>query len=785
MPAARHENRLAAESSPYLLQHAHNPVDWRPWGPEAFEAARERGVPIFLSVGYATCYWCHVMERECFEDASIARKMNEGFVCIKVDREERPDVDDIYMAAVQILTGRGGWPMNVFLTPPGARGEGDRGLEPYWGGTYFPPEPRPGLPSINQVLEAMSNAYANQRGDVLKQAGALTEAIRGHLTPDRAPVRLGPEIARQACEALRAGFDQTNGGFHGAPKFPQAVFLELLLDVRGSARAAEEWGGEAVEAAGGMLRLTLDRMATGGIHDHLAGGFHRYAVDATWTVPHFEKMLYDQGQLASVYARAATAFDDPFYARVARRVGSYAIKEMQHERGGFYSAQDAEVDSREGLNYLWRREELGEVLSEDDAAFAARVFGLEGGPNFKDPHHEGEPPRNVLTLAARPEDLAEREGVSVEAFWDRLDAVGAAMLDARAQRKQPALDDKVIASWNGLMISGLAETAAALDERAYADAAARAAGFVLGEMRGGDGGLRRVWRDGMAGAAGLFEDYAFMIKGLLALSRATGDGQWRDEAVALVGEVEKRFAAEGGGWYDAPQGAGDLIVRLAGSSDGALPSATSVMLGALAELRDDPEMETLLARGLGATSRAIASNPLSTANSARLLLGFDASFLERAGVGEGADPVESSPADTPVSIYASARELEVGEDGAELSIELRIAEGYHINAHRPGVEGLTGLGVEIDGGMGFEAVADFPAGKPYAGAAVPEGETLFAHEGSVEFDVRVQRTGEPITGDPRLVVTYQACDERACLQPMQARLGVDITIPKPDESDGA
>jgi len=781
MPASRHQNRLAAESSPYLLQHASNPVDWRPWGPGAFDEARERGVPILLSVGYATCYWCHVMERECFEDPSIARKMNEGFVCVKVDREERPAVDDVYMTAVQILTGRGGWPMTVFLTPPGARGSDDPGLEPYWGGTYFPPEPRPGLPSINQVLEAMSNAYANQRDDVLDQAASLTQAIRGHLTADRAPARLGPETARQAYEALRAGFDHTNGGFHGAPKFPQAVFLEFLLDVLQSEHT-EQWGGETAETAERMLRLTLDRMATGGIHDHLAGGFHRYAVDATWTVPHFEKMLYDQGQLASVYARAATAFNDPFYARVARRIGSYVIKEMQHERGGFFSAQDAEVDSREGLNYLWRREELDDVLGEPDAEFASRVLGLDGGPNFKDPHHEGEPPRNVLTFAARPEDLAEREGVSVEAFWDRLDAIGAALLDARNGREKPALDDKVIASWNGLMIAGLADTSAALGEPAFARAAARAAEFVLTEMRNGDGGLVRTRRNGKAGPAAHLEDYAFMIKGLLALHRATGETRWRDEARGLLEQAETLFAAPEGGWFDAPDTEEGLLVRLSSPADGALPSATSTMLNALTAMRGDADCDRCLSRGLAATSRAIAGNPLSTVNAARLLLKLDDAFLERAGVGKSAEAIETAPSDSPVSVYASARELEVGDDGVELSIELRIAEGFHLNAHRPGVEGLTGLSVEIDGGMGFEAVADFPPGKPYTGAAVPAGGTLFAHEGSVVFDVRVQRTGEPITGDPRLVVTYQACDDRACLQPMQATLGVDITIPDPDKA---
>jgi len=764
MPAPRPANRLAGESSPYLLQHAHNPVDWFPWGEEAFAAARERDVPLFLSIGYATCYWCHVMERECFESPEIARLMNQGFVCVKVDREERPDVDDVYMTAIQLLTGRGGWPMSVFLTPPGARGGGDRGLEPYWGGTYFPPTPRPGMPSFPQVLTAMSNAYANQKDDVLEQAASLTGTIRGYLNAERAPVRLDASAARRAFEALASGFDSTNGGFHGAPKFPQAVFLEFLLDAR------ERWGGEDRERADRMLRLTLDRMATGGIHDQIGGGFHRYAVDATWTVPHFEKMLYDQGQLASVYARAAGAFDDPYYARVARRIGTYVIKEMRHEAGGFFSAQDAEVEAREGLNYLWTREEIERVLAGPDAELALRAYSVDAGPNFQDPHHESEPPRNVLRLAAHPDRLATQLGMSAGELWDRLDAINAALMDERSKRQQPATDDKVIASWNGLMIAGLAESASALDEPALARAAARAADFVLREMRAEGGQLVRTWRDGRLGAGALLEDYAFVIRGLLALHRATGEARWREESESLADVADRLFGSPEGGAFDTTADRTDLIVRAASSSDGAVPCASSVMLQNLRELGRHES----LGRALAAMSSAVADNPLSAINSTRLLLHLDQGFLEAHGMGEGAAERRESLEESPVEIFASANEVEVGADGAEVSLEFRIAEGHHVNARHPGAEGLVGLDVDLEGAMGFELVADYPPGQAYEGPAAPAGVTLYVHEGSVRVDCRIELTGEPITGSPRLVATYQACDDRACLAPMQSTLGVRI-----------
>ncbi len=402
---------------------------------------------------------------------------------------------------------------------------------------------------------------------------------------------------------------------------------------------------------------------------------------------------------------------------------------------------------------------------------------MDAGPNFQDPHHESEPARNVLKLAAHPDVLAEQQGVSVEALWERLDVINGVLYDIRAKRKQPGLDDKVLAGWNGLMIAGLAETGVAVAEPRFIEAAGKAASFVLTEMRDERGDLLRVWRDGKAGTLAAFEDYSLMIHGLLALHGATNEARWRDAAIGLAKRAEELFGAEEGGWYDAPAGRSDLIVRLVSTRDGAVPSATSVMLGNVLALRD-AGFEDVLGRGLASLSSEIVENPLSTVNSVRVLFELDGEFRERFGMGADAPIVPQAVAESPVEIFASAQEIEVGEDGAELSIELRIAEGYHINSHAPGIDGLIDLDVGIDGGMGFEVIADYPAGKAYEGPAVPDGETLFAHEGSVRVDLRVQRTGEPLTGTPRLVVTYQACDETACLEPMSAVLGVVIRVPE-------
>ncbi|QYU67869.1 DUF255 domain-containing protein [Leptolyngbya sp. 15MV] len=408
--------------------------------PQAIAEARRRDVPIFLSIGYSTCYWCHVMERESFENEEIGRLMSELFVCVKLDREERPDLDELYMAATQLMTGSGGWPMSVFVEP--------EGLRPFWCGTYFPPEGRWGRPGFPQVLRGMAEAWRTQRAQVLEQARALAAAVGEHLQRSTAPVSLTLEQPTRAAQQILSMHDRQHGGFGGAPKFPQPVLLELLLDVR--AHAGDEATRAAIDA---VVRFTLDRMAIGGLQDQIGGGFHRYCVDAHWTVPHFEKMLYDNAQLVGLYARAAATYGDGYYRRVVERTIAYVAREMTGPDGSFYSAQDAEVDGLEGANYVWRPEEARDALPEDLRPIAMRALGLDGGANFQDPHHPDAAATHVLRLRARPEEVAAELGMTPGDFDAAMDRAAELMRRVRDARPKPRLDDKVLASWNGLMIA--------------------------------------------------------------------------------------------------------------------------------------------------------------------------------------------------------------------------------------------------------------------------------------------------------------------------------------------
>ncbi len=765
-------NRLAGQTSPYLLQHAHNPVDWWPWCDEAFEEARRRDVPIFLSIGYSTCYWCHVMERESFEDEATARVMNERFVCIKVDREERPDVDDIYMAATVGMTGSGGWPMSVFMEPAQ--------LRPYWCGTYFPPKPAHGRPSFVQVLEAMSNAWTNQREDVLTQSEQIADAVRQDLASKRTPVPVGQDEVSNAVGALIRIADPVDGGFGSAPKFPQPVYLDLLLRTRST--AADEATRGAIDA---VVRQALDKMSTGGIRDQVGGGFHRYSVDKHWIVPHFEKMLYDNAQLARTYAVASRVYDDAWYARVARTTCEYVLKEMTSAEGAFYSAQDAEVDHREGLNYLWMPEEFDDVLG-DDSDFAKRLYGLDSGPNFQDPHHPDDPKRSVLRLDARPDELAGRFGMSEDELLAKIDAVNARLYDARAERKQPHLDDKVITSWNGLMIAALVECGQALDAPALIDAAERAARFVLDSMRDDDDGLMRVHRARASSTPALFEDYAMLTGGLAALASA---GRIDAMSPARMAEQAHELFGDGSwGFYDTRADQSDLFVRTSATRDGAIPSAHAVMLHTLIDLHTLTNDPAWLDRALGclrSLSPEMSDNPVSTAHSTEALLRLltipsaasDSSTIAPPGTskptptdqgGQGA-----GPRFTPVEIFADTERVRVeGDEPGVFRIAVRVAQPYHIVAAEPGPGGedLIPLRVFLLSGSGLEVYADYPEGDAYG-----ENGELRVHTDQIEFDVVVQRTGE-ISGRPLLGVRFQACTDTECLAPTTVELDVAIDI---------
>jgi uncharacterized protein YyaL (SSP411 family) len=523
-------NRLAAATSPYLLQHADNPVDWYEWGEEAIDRARREDKPILLSVGYAACHWCHVMERESFEDEDTADLMNEHFISVKVDREERPDVDSIYMDAVQAMTGQGGWPMTVFLTPEG---------EPFFAGTYFPNQDRHGMPAFRKVLVAVAEAWNDRRGDLLGQGKRVVEAIARRPSPSEEP--LTEEILRDALDALRRSFDPELGGFGQAPKFPQPMTLELLLRLDGR-------GGEG---ARDMVSTTLDRMASGGMYDVVGGGFHRYSTDREWLVPHFEKMLYDNAQLARLYVHAHQVTGQDAYRQVAEEALDYLLREMRHPDGGFFSAQDADSEGVEGKFYVWSWGELVEVAGEE----VALLLGASPDGNW-----EGV---NIL----------RRTGEEMPPDWPR---IRRRLLERRNARVAPATDDKVLAAWNGLAISGLAGTGRIVGRSDYVDAAVSAADFVLSALRDRHGRLLRAWRDGRTSGPAYADDHALMAGACLDLYETTFDVRWFEEARRLADELIRLFHdPEGGGFFQTGADAERLVLRPKELFDNAVPSGNS------------------------------------------------------------------------------------------------------------------------------------------------------------------------------------------------------------------
>jgi len=562
-PLHKHTNRLVNETSPYLLQHAHNPVDWYPWGEEALEAAKRDEKPIFLSIGYSACHWCHVMERESFENETVAALMNERFVNIKVDREERPDLDSIYMDAVQAMTGQGGWPMSVFLTPAG---------EPFFGGTYFPPEPRYGMPSWTQVLHSVSDAWSKRREQVLGQAGRLAEMLRrsasiGSLQKEQGG-DLGSDTLDAAIEKMSQHFDSEDGGFGDHPKFPQPMGLDFCLAYH--ARTGDE---EALF----MAELTLQNMAQGGIYDQLGGGFHRYSVDAVWLVPHFEKMLYDNAQLLRTTLHLWQVTGKPLYRRVLDETIAWVLREMTSPEGGFYSTQDADSEGEEGKFFVWTPEEIAELLPAEDAALFMAWYDISPQGNF-----EG---KNILNIVGSLEKAAAALGITKDEVEARLARSREILFAARGQRIHPARDEKVLAEWNGLMIHALAECGVVLGKEDALHAAQRAALFVLDSMSQPDGRLYRSYKDGRARFNAYLEDYAAFIRALLALYESDFNLRWLAEASRLTQIVFDQFHdAENGGFFQTGIDHESLVARRKDYVDNAIPSGNSMMAEALQRL---------------------------------------------------------------------------------------------------------------------------------------------------------------------------------------------------------
>jgi uncharacterized protein len=589
-------NRLILESSPYLLQHAHNPVDWRPWGDEVFAEARRLERPVFLSIGYATCHWCHVMEAESFEDEEIAAFMNGHYLCIKVDREERPDIDGVYMSAVQALTGSGGWPMSVWLTPE---------REPFFGGTYFPP--RAGARGARRgFLELLGEVHRTYQSDPLRvgqAAQALVNAVRTQLQPaapgnaDGAPVdgAVDPSVMGQTVAVFKRIFDETDGGLRRAPKFPSNLPVRLLL--REHRRT-----GDADTLR--MATLTLEKMAAGGIYDQIGGGFHRYSTDARWLVPHFEKMLYDNALLAVAYAEAYQVTGRRAFARVARETLDYLLREMTAPSGGFYSATDADSvgpdgESAEGSFFVWSKAEIEQVLGTSLGADVQTSRFLDHYGVTADGNFEG---ANILHVDRPDEDA-----------WSALGPARAALYAARARRPPPLRDEKILAAWNGLAISAFAFAGRVLGEPFYVDAAARAASFALAELRPA-GRLVRSWKDGRAGVAGFLDDHAFLTAGLLDLYEASFDRRWLDAACDLAAETERHFADPAGGWFMTAGDQERLIAREKQAQDGAEPSGTSVALLDVLRLQTftgGDHWRAIADRAFASLAGALRDNPLA------------------------------------------------------------------------------------------------------------------------------------------------------------------------------
>ncbi len=588
-------NRLAGETSPYLLQHAHNPVDWYPWGPEALSTAQTAQKPILLSIGYSACHWCHVMERESFEDPRTADVMNQHFISIKVDREERPDLDGIYMQAVQAMTGHGGWPMTVFLTPDGI---------PFYGGTYYPPDDRPNMPSFVRVLNAIADAWQNRRDEVVQSGAQLRQHLQQTMQPSPSRQALEASLLDAAAQGIDSQYDPVDAGFGNAPKFPQPMAIEFLL---------RYWHRTRNERARNAAELTLDLMARGGMYDQLGGGFHRYSTDATWLVPHFEKMLYDNAQLARAYLMGYQATGNAFYRVVLEQTLNYVLRDMTDPSGGFYSTEDADSEGVEGKFYVWTPAELQLVLGEEKDA---RIFGA-----FYDVTERGnfEHGASILHMPRTPLEVAQQLGIPEAQLLEVLERGRQTLLQARDQRVRPARDDKVLTAWNGMMLRAFAEAGRALSEPTYLQAAINNAHFLLTTMRDANG-LFRTWKPGHAAHLnGYLEDYANLADGLLALYEATFESRWLEAAVELADAILERFGdGENGGFFDTSTDHETLITRPKDVFDNATPSGNAVaadVLLRLAVLTANPDYQRAAQNVLEMLREPMVRYPLGFARS--------------------------------------------------------------------------------------------------------------------------------------------------------------------------
>ena len=723
-------NRLIHETSPYLLLHAHNPVEWYPWGDEALARAKKENKLIFLSVGYSTCYWCHVMEREVFSNPEIAAMMNKDFINIKIDREERPDLDEIYMTATQLLIQRGGWPNSVFLTPD---------LKPFYAGTYFPPTDVPGRPGFPTILDAVHEAWVTRETEVIESANQISDTIelatsRGfRALTDTPPDR---SLTTAALDYLRTTYSHTYGGFGGAPKFPSPANLEFLLS---------EYGRVADESLLKMVTYTLDMMAYGGMYDQIGGGFHRYSVDAKWLVPHFEKMLYDNAQLAKVYLQAHQLTQEPRYRRIAEEIFSFVFREMTAPEGGFYAALDAETDAEEGKYYVWTADEIQKILGKKQASRFADVYGVDKGPNF-----EG---KNVLYVP---------NGAVAEDALKEVESAREKLLTARFDREYPLLDTKIIVNWNGLMIDALAYGYQVLGKERYLIAASKAAQFILDTLKKPDGELCHTYTAGVVKQDVYLDDYSFFVRGLLGLYQATGDEEWLNSAKGLTDAMIQLFWDDkNGGFYYTKADAKHLIVRTKKPYDSAIPSGNAVAVANLLAFGTDY-------RGYAEETLQSFAQSMSQSPSSFMYMHIALNRYLTAG--------EDSGAATP-AIVSTIAEVK-GQDNGIYNIELslKIAADWHINANPASQDNLIPTTITVDTDASFEIInIAYPKGRSTRFEF--SSESLNVYEESLTIPLRLKQKPNmkydesvPIT----LQLTYQPCNETECLLPQTLDIPLEV-----------
>lgn len=739
-------NRLILEDSPYLLQHAHNPVDWFPWGSEAFEKAAREGKPVFLSIGYSTCHWCHVMEKESFDDPQIAEILNRHFISIKVDRERRPDIDATYMMAVMMINGSGGWPMSSFLTPDG---------KTFFGGTYYPPE------QFRQIVQMFADMWTNQQADLAGMADRVAAAVASdtRIEGKRASITYNSSV--RAKNAIMKRFDPLHGGFGPAPKFPNEALILFLQNQLQNDR------DDSVESA---LDKTLQSMAMGGIYDQIGGGFHRYSTDEIWRIPHFEKMLYNQAHLAQVYLQAYRLTGNWYYQRVARQTLDYVLRDMASPEGAFYSATDADSEGREGAFFLWTPLQIHKILKPQDAELISSLYGVTSQGNF-----EG---ANILNLGVSLDDFAASKQISARELVSRLDTAVERMRDRRDQRERPFLDRKVVTAWNAMMISSLAMAADILNEPRYLQAATRAAQFLLSRSRSSAGQLRRIYFNGQSSVTGTQDDYAYLVQALVALYDVTANPLWLEEAEKVTDWMITLFLDKENGGFYMNQSKGHLMARIKDVTDSAIPSGNSVAVAVLARLArrtGNAEYRRLAARTVAAFSDRIVKVP--SAYAYMLIANSELSYGENGERHYAANG----------KVIVNSHVVTQGDYSRKLLIDLQIMPGWHINSAQPLQKDLVpaSLTLSTDEDWIMPAVS-YPA---------PIVKSLGVRQRPMAvYERRVQLTAELKQKNPgRMIVPVQlrmqACNDRVCSAPETLSFGVSAVstgaVTLPVNSSGA